>query len=43
MSLPQTASRFDVESYLAWEETQAERHEYFAGEVFIKERNPGSH
>ena len=43
MSLPQTASRFDVESYLAWEETQAERHEYFAGEVFAMSGGSDAH
>jgi Uma2 family endonuclease len=26
--------RFDAAAYLAWEETQEERHEYIAGEVF---------
>ena len=34
MALPQTTPRFDVDSYLVWEETQAERHEYLVGEVF---------
>jgi len=43
MSLPQTASRFDVESYLAWEETQAERHEYLAGEVFAMSGGSDAH
>nr|WP_256360633.1 Uma2 family endonuclease [Methylomonas koyamae] len=32
----QTAERlrFSAEDYLAWEETQAEKHEFVAGEVF---------
>lgn len=34
MALPQLEKRFDAAAYLAWEETQAERHEYMAGEVF---------
>jgi Uma2 family endonuclease len=43
MALPQTESRFDVESYLAWEETQAERHEYFAGDVFAMSGGSDAH
>jgi len=34
MALPQTEQRFDAAAYLAWEETQEERHEFVAGEVF---------
>lgn len=34
MALPQVEKRFDAAAYLAWEEKQAERHEYLAGEVF---------
>ena len=34
MPLPKTANRFDAAAYLAWEETQPERNEYIAGEVF---------
>ena len=34
MALPQTEKRFDAAAYLAWEEVQATRHEYLAGEVF---------
>jgi hypothetical protein len=34
MAIPQTEKRFDAAAYLAWEEAQAERHEYVAGEVF---------
>ncbi|WP_313953046.1 Uma2 family endonuclease [Accumulibacter sp.] len=34
MAIPQVDKRFNAASYLAWEETQAERHEYVAGEVF---------
>lgn len=43
MALPQTKSRFDVQSYLAWEETQVERHEYFAGEVFAMSGGSDAH
>lgn len=34
MALPKLNSGFDAAAYLAWEETQAERNEYIAGEVF---------
>jgi Uma2 family endonuclease len=34
MALPMLDGRFDAAAYLAWEETQEERHEYIAGEVF---------
>ena len=34
MAIPQTEKPFDAAAYLAWEEVQAERHEYVAGEVF---------
>ncbi len=34
MALPRTESGFDAAAYLAWEETQPERNEYIAGEVF---------
>jgi hypothetical protein len=34
MAIPQTETRFDAAAYLLWEEAQAERHEYVAGEVF---------
>lgn len=43
MALPQTLPRFDIESYLAWEETQAERHEYCAGEVFAMSGGTDAH
>jgi Uma2 family endonuclease len=43
MALPQTQPRFDVESYLAWEETQPERHEYFAGEVLAMSGGTDAH
>ena len=43
MALPQTQPSFDVESYLAWEETQSERHEYFAGEVFAMSGGTDAH
>jgi Uma2 family endonuclease len=34
MGVPQTQQGLDAEAYLAWEATQADRHEYVAGEVF---------
>jgi Uma2 family endonuclease len=34
MALPKVNSGFDAAAYLAWEETQADRNEYIAGEVF---------
>ena len=34
MALPKVNSGFDAAAYLAWEDTQAERNEYIAGEVF---------
>ena len=34
MALPKLNSGFDAAAYLAWEDTQAERNEYIAGEVF---------
>jgi Uma2 family endonuclease len=34
MALPKSGSDFDAAAYLAWEETQPERNEYIAGEVF---------
>jgi Uma2 family endonuclease len=43
MALPQTQPRFDVESYLVWEEAQPERHEYFAGEVFAMSGGTDAH
>ena len=34
MARPQLERHFDAAAYLAWEETQEERHEYLSGEVF---------
>ncbi len=34
MSLPLSQPRFDASQYLAWEEGQADKHEYIDGEVF---------
>jgi len=34
MTSPAEQSAFDAEGYLAWEEQQAEKHEYVRGEVF---------
>ncbi|MFO1404331.1 MAG: Uma2 family endonuclease [Azonexus sp.] len=43
MALPQTRSAFDIDAYLAWEETQEERHEYLAGEVFAMSGGSDTH
>ena len=34
MTSPATQTAFDAEAYLAWEDRQAEKHEYLRGEVF---------
>jgi len=34
MTSPATQTAFDAEAYLAWEEQQADKHEYLRGEVF---------
>jgi len=34
MGIPQTAVKFSFEDYLAWEEGQAEKHEFVRGEAF---------
>jgi Uma2 family endonuclease len=34
MGLPHAEARFDMETYLVWEATQTEKHEYHRGEVF---------
>jgi Uma2 family endonuclease len=34
MALPKPEFKFDVESYLAWEGEQTEKHEYHQGEIF---------
>lgn len=34
MGNPAVQTAFDTQAYLAWEERQAEKHEYIAGEVF---------
>lgn len=34
MGMPQVASRFSIDDYMAWEAEQPERHEYLGGEVF---------
>lgn len=34
MAVPQIQAEFDLDAFLQWEETQPERHEYLAGEVF---------
>jgi Uma2 family endonuclease len=43
MALLKIASGFDAAAYLAWEETQPERNEYIAGEVFAKPGARQSH
>lgn len=34
MAAPRTRQKFDAASYLQWEATQSEKHEYLAGEIF---------
>ncbi len=34
MAAPQTRRKFDATTYLQWEATQSEKHEYLAGEIF---------
>ena len=43
MALPQTECRFDAAAYLAWEDAQADRNEYIAGEVFAMVGGRQSH
>ena len=43
MAQPQIQPRLDLEAYLAWEETQIERHEYLAGEVFAMSSGTDAH
>lgn len=43
MALPQSKPVFDIDAYLAWEETQEARHEYFAGEVFAMSGGTDAH
>lgn len=43
MALPKTESVFDAAAYLDWEETQPERHEFIAGEVFAMAGGSDAH
>lgn len=43
MPLPMTKPEFDIDAYMAWEEEQAERHEYLAGEVFAMSGGTDAH
>lgn len=43
MAVAQTKTSFDIDAYMAWEETQAERHEYWAGEVFAMSGGTDAH
>ena len=43
MTALQQAPRFDYETYLVWEETRDERHEYVAGEVFAMSGGSDAH
>ena len=43
MALPQPKYRFDMDAYLAWEETQTERHEFLAGEIFAMSGGSDAH
>lgn len=43
MALSQPPASFDFDAYMAWEETQEERHEYVAGEVFAMSGGSDAH
>lgn len=43
MALPKIKPEFDVDAYMAWEETQPERHEYLGGEVFAMSGGTDAH
>ncbi|PKO90708.1 MAG: hypothetical protein CVU16_09510 [Betaproteobacteria bacterium HGW-Betaproteobacteria-10] len=43
MARAQTKTTFDIDTYMTWEETQAERHEYWAGEVFAMSGGTDAH
>lgn len=44
MALPNIKqSDFDIEAYMAWEDTQEDRHEYLAGEVFAMSGGTDAH
>lgn len=43
MGLPQSKTGFDMAAYMAWEETQAERHEFLNGEVFAMSGGSDAH
>lgn len=41
MALPQPRLQFDAAACLAWEESPEERHEFIAGEVFLRKSAKG--
>lgn len=43
MALPKLNPAFDIDAYMAWEEDQAERHEYLGGEVFAMSGGTDAH
>jgi len=43
MGLPQSKTGFDMAAYMAWEETQVERHEFLNGEVFAMSGGSDAH
>lgn len=43
MVIPQTKNTFDMDAYMAWEEKQVERHEYWSGEVFAMSGGTDAH
>lgn len=43
MAMPKIASPFDIDAYMDWEDTQTERHEYLAGEVFAMSGGTDAH
>ncbi len=43
MALAQAAKPFDLDAYLSWEDSQNDRHEYLAGEVFAMSGGSDAH
>ena len=43
MGLPQRKTGFDMAAYMAWEESQVERHEFLNGEVFAMSGGSDAH
>ena len=43
MALPSTKPSLDIETYMLWEDTQEDRHEFLAGEVFAMSGGTDAH